>query len=338
MSVQICHTFSKTIPSVLRPCNGVRLRQSKATALFSTHAAIDLHRHFWDSFATRALIHGRHCDCKVLPLEEVQIDVSRDTKAQNQMMKNAHEDLFRHFRINASLRAMKRGDGILSTHFSLNDTANKSCMNQLSSSYGHQEMTLIDIHAARKAREQMHHHFWSAHRHRKERMDLEAKLQVSDSAKQELTSPHAVRPNQRRNHTPLPSTLEEISTEFSSHTHASSNYCAMAITEARPPFQIVDVNQAWTDLCGYSRTDAIGSTLKLLQGPETDVQAANELVHQLISDDSQTEYETVITNYRSDGRKFRNHIRVGRIKNENDEVINFVGLFNRLEDNDELII
>jgi len=45
---------------------------------------------------------------------------------------------------------------------------------------------------------------------------------------------------------------------------------ARIIASAIPPFRIESVNQSWTELCGFSKDEAQGKTLALLQGAETD--------------------------------------------------------------------
>jgi PAS domain S-box-containing protein len=113
----------------------------------------------------------------------------------------------------------------------------------------------------------------------------------------------------------------------------------MAITQIEPPFAIVDVNKAWCQLCGYTREEAVGSTLKeLLQGPETNRNVAKELLSSLLEEGSDEEPEAVLVNYRSDGRKFRNHVRAGKIKT-GARTTHFVGVFRKLsEDNGMNII
>ena len=108
----------------------------------------------------------------------------------------------------------------------------------------------------------------------------------------------------------------------------------MTIAEIKPPFKIVDVNKGWSRLCGYSREEAVGSTLKeLLQGPETNAAAANNLTALLLQQNNgNTDYEVVLVNYRSDGRKLKNHVRVGCIKNETGDTTHSVGLFTKLSD------
>ena len=44
------------------------------------------------------------------------------------------------------------------------------------------------------------------------------------------------------------------------------------------------------------------------------------------------EHEVVLVNYRSDGGKLKNHVRVGCIKNKTGDATHFVGLFTKLSD------
>lgn len=319
---------------------GITLFQQAAS---STNAALDLHHHCWDSFENRSLMHGKQCDCKpITSVREVQKDLKEYAQAQDQLMKNAHEDLFKHFRMNASLRAMKRGDGILSDTFELAGAAEQCNESQEVAPYIDREMTLIDMETRLKAREDVHLHFWRAHESRREIAALhKVEATVDDINTAGMISPHAVYPDKTRSRTPLPSTLQDIQLEFGIHADSSKSR-AIAITEPTSPFKIIDVNKAWIDLCGYSRKHAVGSTLKLLQGPETNVEAANKLAKFLLAEKDETphsnEYETVLTNYRSDGKRFRNHVRVGLVRDEAGKVVNCVGVFRKLDDNDEMII
>ena len=73
----------------------------------------------------------------------------------------------------------------------------------------------------------------------------------------------------------------------------------------------------------------------MLQGPETNLHAASKLISSLLAkergDNNNEESETVLTNYGSG-------IRVGLLKDDADKVINFVGVFKRLDDDDEMIV
>jgi hypothetical protein len=45
---------------------------------------------------------------------------------------------------------------------------------------------------------------------------------------------------------------------------------ARIITLAAPPYTIVKVSRGWSEVTGYSASEAIGHTCKMLQGPETE--------------------------------------------------------------------
>lgn len=64
-------------------------------------------------------------------------------------------------------------------------------------------------------------------------------------------------------------------------------------------------------------------------GPETDPAAATGLIHQLLQGN---EACTTITNYTKEGRRFRNRIRVGPLKNKNGEITHFVGVLQEIKD------
>ena len=272
---------------------------------------------------------------------KLPVQITSHDQEQSHLIRNARNDLFKHFRMSASLRAMKRGDGILSEHFSLDSTDTLQSDEKISFLFKNQTLTLIEVDSARKAREDMHHHFWTAHQARKEIADNKAASEAQIDQKK--SRPHAVHPDKHRIRAPLPSKLDDLYHDFCDQSRSLSMARAIAITETHPPFKIVDVNKAWVGLCGYSRNEAIGSTLKLLQGPKTNMHAANDLVSSLLArkkrDDGKSgEYETVLTNYRSDGKMFKNHIRVGLLRDDAGKVVNFVGVFKRLDDDDEVII
>lgn len=53
---------------------------------------------------------------------------------------------------------------------------------------------------------------------------------------------------------------------------------AQVFTTVQPPYRIVSVNAAWTRLCGYQESEALGQTCKMLQGPSTSHEAL-EILH-----------------------------------------------------------
>ena len=53
------------------------------------------------------------------------------------------------------------------------------------------------------------------------------------------------------------------------HEALSSSEFAAVVTEREPPFRITHVNDKWCSLCGYLADEAVGQTLRMLQGPGT---------------------------------------------------------------------
>eukprot|EP00546_Thalassionema_frauenfeldii_P011590 CAMPEP_0178925460 /NCGR_PEP_ID=MMETSP0786-20121207/17928_1 /TAXON_ID=186022 /ORGANISM="Thalassionema frauenfeldii, Strain CCMP 1798" /LENGTH=159 /DNA_ID=CAMNT_0020600351 /DNA_START=163 /DNA_END=642 /DNA_ORIENTATION=+ len=99
---------------------------------------------------------------------------------------------------------------------------------------------------------------------------------------------------------------------------------AVVVTENSPPFKIVHVNSAWEGLCGWTHEESRGKTLSILQGNETDPLTVTSLINYLLQGE---EAGAVLTNYTKDGRRFRNHLRVGPM----DEGL-FVGVLQEIND------
>eukprot|EP00536_Pseudo-nitzschia_multiseries_P000544 jgi/Psemu1/249655/estExt_Genewise1Plus.C_70014 len=99
----------------------------------------------------------------------------------------------------------------------------------------------------------------------------------------------------------LPTTIED----------ALNDERPVIITNIESPFLVVDVNGAWEGLCGYHRDEAIGRNIgSLLQGPETDIETADNAIRSLRENGFS---EAVLTNYTKNGRKFKNHLKIGMI-------------------------
>ena len=120
----------------------------------------------------------------------------------------------------------------------------------------------------------------------------------------------------------LPKTLEEIMRQKSR---------AIVVTETTKPFRVVDVNECWEGLCGFSFSEARGKTLgSLLKGPDTNQVAATGLVAHLLQGQ---EAGAVLTNYTKEGREFRNRIRVGPVYDESGtNVTHFVGVLEEIQE------
>jgi PAS domain S-box-containing protein len=126
--------------------------------------------------------------------------------------------------------------------------------------------------------------------------------------------------DKRRIEDPLPTSLEEI--------YASpQDPRAIVVTSANAPFHIVDVNDAWVGLCGYSREESRNQSLaKLLQGPETDQDVLQNFM-KLLREGQQV--STVVTNYTKEGRKFRNRVRAAPLR-DSGEITHFVGVLQEI--------
>ncbi|CAJ1957861.1 unnamed protein product [Cylindrotheca closterium] len=117
----------------------------------------------------------------------------------------------------------------------------------------------------------------------------------------------------------LPKTLSE----------ALSDPRPIVVTSAASPFEVVDVNEAWVGLCGFSREEAKNRNLgQLLNGPETDVSLAREMVANLRREHYS---RAILSNYTKTGRRFENRVQVGTLSSDNGESIEyFVGLLEEI--------
>jgi len=90
----------------------------------------------------------------------------------------------------------------------------------------------------------------------------------------------------------------------------------------RPDNPIVDANDAFVQLTGYSRQDIIGQNCRFLAGPGTErpVQAS---VRQAIARGEPIVAE--LTNYRKDGRSFRNALMIAPVCDSEGQVALFIG-------------
>lgn len=104
---------------------------------------------------------------------------------------------------------------------------------------------------------------------------------------------------------------------------------AIVVTEAQVPFHIVNVNSAWEGLCGFTKDECHGKTLNCIQGDETNQAAVTALMSQLLRGE---EAGTILTNYRKDGSKFQNRLRVRPLRDENNSVTHFVGVLKEVQE------
>eukprot|EP01083_Nonionella_stella_P015309 42822_1 len=297
--------------------NGARAvpKTKQSAAFVSTNAAIDLHlrtgtigkfrNSFWNAVVARSSKRGGSKTSKAVENDNSLPKKLNERKHQSQeenevamLRKCAREDAFKHVRLSAASRAMKRGDGVMSKYYSLNGDAPSNHHYKDSMTLRTELPSLIDVATAKEAREEMHRHFWSSHQSRRDTQE-EIEVRLSNSSRlHTITSTH----NLHEDRFKLPDTLRDAYLEFGSQmAEVNHRPRPMAITETKPPFQIVDVNKAWTQLCGYTREEAIGSTLReLLQGPDSNPEIAKNLASTLMhAVEVDAEHEAVLCKSRS---------------------------------------
>ena len=131
---------------------------------------------------------------------------------------------------------------------------------------------------------------------------------------QHLYKLHEIR-EEHRGELPLPRTLDDALSD--------SDPRAIVVTEAQAPFRIVDVNNAWVDLCGYTKEEVRNHSLRMIQGPDTPKSAIKAMINELLAGQ---ETSSLLTNYSKTGRKFYNRVRAGPLLNANEKITHFVGI------------
>jgi PAS domain S-box-containing protein len=94
---------------------------------------------------------------------------------------------------------------------------------------------------------------------------------------------------------------------------------------------IVYVNRAFERLTGYAADAAIGRNCRFLQGPQTN-EADIASIREGLS--AQEPFEQTILNYRADGQKFMNRLRIEPILNDDGSIACLLGLQQRLSNTD----
>jgi len=82
---------------------------------------------------------------------------------------------------------------------------------------------------------------------------------------------------------------------------------AKVMTSTVAPFDILDINLAWSKACMLPRSAVLGKTLSLVQGPATDQNMTSELCKKALATKS---HYTEIINYRADGQPFINRLQI----------------------------
>jgi PAS domain S-box-containing protein len=137
---------------------------------------------------------------------------------------------------------------------------------------------------------------------------------------------------QQQQQSPLIHSLYELEEVTLAEATALSSE-ARVVTSAKSPFTITHVNGAWEDLCGFSACEAQGSTLELIQGPETKGEALRGLLGQLKQG---RRAEAKLVNYTKSGKRFVNQLEVVPVKDEaTGELTHFLGVLKLIAEEEE---
>ncbi len=103
----------------------------------------------------------------------------------------------------------------------------------------------------------------------------------------------------------------------------SNCFDSIMVTEATSRTPILYVNEAFTQLTGYTSEEVLGKSPSLLQGTETDPAVLDQLRKDL---EAGRNFEGKATNYHKDGTPFIMHWRVAPVRSGKDEVHYFVAV------------
>jgi len=98
----------------------------------------------------------------------------------------------------------------------------------------------------------------------------------------------------------------------------------IVIADARDPhYPNIYVNPAACRITGYSREELLGRNLKILQGPETEEDAREQIREAL---QQGTSCEVILRNYRKDGTPFWNELLLSPVRDEQGVVTHYIGI------------
>ena len=107
----------------------------------------------------------------------------------------------------------------------------------------------------------------------------------------------------------------------------STSFDSVMVTAATAKTPILYVNEAFTQLTGYTFEEVLGKSPSLLQGVDTDPAVLEQLRKDL---GAGRNFEGTATNYRKDGTPFTMHWRVASVRSAEDEVVYFVAVQRRV--------
>lgn len=108
----------------------------------------------------------------------------------------------------------------------------------------------------------------------------------------------------------------------------------LAINNPEKDYPIVYVNQNFADITGYSQEEILGKNCRFLAGSSPDPEERKVIKNSL---EKLIPFEGVVTNYKKNGEKFKNHFRLLPLKNPQGKVNLFLGLQKDVTQNEEIL-
>jgi PAS domain S-box-containing protein len=127
---------------------------------------------------------------------------------------------------------------------------------------------------------------------------------------------------------PMPSGFGPVKTlmepDFRLMSALSGSHQNFAISDPNlPDNPIVYVSQGFLDLTGYTLDQVLGRNCRFLQGPGTD-QSAVDVIRKGLNEG--LDVSVCLLNYKADGTTFWNQFFVAALRDEEDNVVNYVGV------------
>jgi PAS domain S-box-containing protein len=101
------------------------------------------------------------------------------------------------------------------------------------------------------------------------------------------------------------------------------SFDAIMITENKPGYPIVFVNQSFTDMTGYDRDELVGQSPTILQGPKTDRAVLDRLRRDISAGNL---FHGQAVNYRKDGSEFMMEWKIAPVRNQNGEITHYLAI------------